>query len=52
MPPCFHWWEIKKVADCIFEDNVNNIPADGFSAEEVKRLHDLRWGIEASFRDL
>jgi hypothetical protein len=41
-----------EVADGIFENIITNLPADEFSADEIKKLYNMRWNIETSFRDL
>jgi len=41
-----------EVADGIFENMITNLPANAFSADEIKQLYHLRWDIETSFRDL
>ena len=41
-----------QVDEGVFENIVTNLPADGFPADEIKQLYNLRWGIETSFRDL
>jgi hypothetical protein len=35
-----------------YENIVTNLPQDEFAVEELKRLYNMRWGIETSFRDL
>lgn len=35
-----------------YECIMTNLPADGFSMEDIKRLYFSRWGIETSFRKL
>lgn len=41
-----------KIAEDSYECLVTNLPKDEFSAEDLKELYNLRWGIETSFRDL
>lgn len=38
--------------DGSYECLMTNLPADGFSMEDIKRLYFSRWGIETSFRKL
>ena len=39
-----------KISDDTYETIVTNLERDTFSAEEIKHLYNLRWGIETSFR--
>ena len=41
-----------QVVEGVFENVITNLPADVFPADEIKKLYNLRWGIETSFRDL
>lgn len=41
-----------KLREDTYECIITNLPEDQFSAEEVKRLYKMRWGIETSFREL
>ena len=41
-----------KVSDDSFECLVTNLPSGTFSAEHIRSLYHLRWGIETSFREL
>lgn len=41
-----------QTADGKYENIITNLPDEEFSAEEVKHIYNLRWGIETSFRDL
>jgi hypothetical protein len=41
-----------EVSEGVFQNIITNLPADEFSADEIKRLYRLRWDIETSFRDL
>lgn len=41
-----------KISDNNYENIVTNLPVDDFSIEEIKRLYNMRWGIETSFREL
>ena len=36
----------------IYENVITNLPAEEFTAEELKELYYTRWNIETSFRDL
>lgn len=35
-----------------YECIITNLPAEEFSAEEIKKIYAMRWGIETSFREL
>ncbi len=35
-----------------YENIITNLPPEEFSADEIKFLYNLRWGIETSFREL
>lgn len=41
-----------KVSEELYELLVTNLPESKFSAEELKKLYAMRWGIETSFRNL
>jgi hypothetical protein len=41
-----------KVAEGIYENIITNLPGDEFTADEIKTLYSMRWGIETSFREL
>lgn len=41
-----------KLEDNKYECLITNLPEDKFSAEELRELYTLRWGIETSFRKL
>ena len=50
-----------KISDFLGSDIVNiiylrtiitNLDKDAFPIQEIKRLYNMRWGIETSFRDL
>lgn len=41
-----------KISDVGYENIITNLPADEFSAEEIKKLYGLRWNLETSFREL
>lgn len=41
-----------KISDDGYENIITNLPADEFSAEEIKKLYGLRWNLETSFREL
>lgn len=41
-----------KISEDGYENIITNLPASEFSAEEIKMLYNLRWGIETSFREL
>lgn len=55
-PAQFYTLNFRIVRIRIDEDNyellVTNLPKDDFSAEELKKLYAMRWGIETSFRSL
>ena len=52
----FHPFAFRIVRFKISEDStetlITNLDKDAFSAEELKKLYHLRWGIETSFRQL
>ncbi len=35
-----------------FENIITNLPEDQFPQDEIKKLYNMRWGIETSFREL
>ncbi len=41
-----------QIADGVFETVVTNLDAETFPPEELKKLYNMRWGIETSFREL
>ena len=41
-----------KVAECIYENIITNLPKEEFTTDEIKVLYSMRWGIETSFREL
>ena len=41
-----------KLADDLFETVVTNLDPLKFPPDELKRLYNMRWGIETSFREL
>ena len=41
-----------KISDDKYETLVTNLWHEDFSAEDIKKLYKLRWGIETSFREL
>ena len=41
-----------QIADGIFETVVTNLDTKAFPPEELKKLYNMRWGIETSFREL
>lgn len=40
------------ISETGYECVITNLSADDFSAEEIKKLYAMRWGIETSFREL
>lgn len=40
------------VADDTYECVITNLPAEKFPPKELKKLYNMRWGIETSFREL
>lgn len=40
------------ISEAVYECVITNLPDDDFSAEEIKKLYAMRWGIETSFREL
>ena len=41
-----------KISDSAYETVITNLNTEDFSADELKRLYAMRWGIETSFREL
>ena len=41
-----------KITDDTYETLVTNLDPIGFPPDELKKLYNMRWGIETSFRDL
>lgn len=41
-----------KITDDTYECIITNLDRDEFPAEEVKKLYNMRWGIETSFKEL
>lgn len=41
-----------KITDNNYECLITNLPKENFSKEELKKLYNMRWGIETSFREL
>ena len=41
-----------KISEYGYENIITNLPPEEFSADEIKHLYNLRWGIEISFREL
>ncbi len=41
-----------KITDDTYETVVTNLDKHNFPAEELKKLYNMRWGIETSFREL
>ena len=41
-----------KISDGLYETLVTNLRNDEFSADDIKNIYKLRWGIETSFREL
>ena len=41
-----------KISDGIVETLVTNLPRETFSPTAIKKLYNMRWGIETSFREL
>lgn len=41
-----------RISEDTYETVITNLPDDEFPASEIKRLYNLRWGIETSFREL
>ena len=40
------------ISETEYECVITNLPAEDFTADEVKKLYAMRWGIETSFREL
>lgn len=55
-PPVFYKLPFRivrfKITDDTFETVVTNLDSNDFSADEIKKLYAMRWGIETSFREL
>lgn len=41
-----------KISDDIYENIITNLPEEEFSPDEIKKIYNLRWQIEISFKDL
>lgn len=41
-----------RITDTSYETIITNLDGDNFSAEAIKELYQMRWGIETSFREL
>jgi len=41
-----------KITDDVYETVVTNLDSELFPPEELKKLYNMRWGIETSFREL
>ena len=41
-----------KISDNTYETIITNLDANEFSADRIKELYHMRWGIETSFREL
>mgnify|MGYP001118189660 CR=1 FL=1 len=41
-----------KISDNGYENIITNLPVEEFPSEEIKKLYNLRWSIETSFREL
>lgn len=41
-----------QIAEGIYENLITNLPPEEFSAEQIKQIYYLRWGVEISYRDL
>lgn len=41
-----------KISDDGYENIITNLPPEAFDTDEIKRLYNLRWGIEISFREI
>lgn len=41
-----------KISETEYECVITNLPTEEFTAEEIKKLYAMRWGIETSFREL
>ena len=40
------------ISDSTFECIITNLPAEEFTTDDIKKLYQMRWGIETSFREL
>lgn len=41
-----------KISEGMYETLVTNLPENEFSADDIKKIYKMRWGIETSFREL
>lgn len=41
-----------KISDKTIETLITNLDQENFDADEIKKLYNMRWGIETSFRDM
>lgn len=41
-----------KISEGLYETLVTNLWEDTFSAEDIRKIYKMRWGIETSFREL
>lgn len=41
-----------KIANGTYECLATNLPPDEFKTDEIKKLYNMRWGIETSFKEL
>lgn len=41
-----------KISENTYESIITNLDASDFSSQELKKLYQMRWGIETSFREL
>lgn len=41
-----------KISEDLYETLVTNLGDDEFSADDIKKIYKMRWGIETSFREL
>jgi hypothetical protein len=41
-----------KISEGLYETLVTNLGNDEFSADDMKKIYKMRWGIETSFREL
>lgn len=41
-----------KITDDSYETVITNLGAEAFSSSEIKKLYNMRWGIETAFREL
>ena len=40
------------ISETEYECVITNLPVEDFTADEIKKLYEMRWGIETSFREL